>query len=333
MIPRKRLPWQAYTGMAILILLLLAVPLYTTSTTSFYARQKSFKGRYQSWRTSSHKTVSCARCHVEPGLANAVKYRITGVKRFYASLIFPAKSNGKLAKPSSRACRSCHDKTVLTKSNSRVPLIPHRIHAGAVGNEENCLECHKWLVHDEKFQKGHKSLPLTGVCFKYGCHGEVKPTVEECQACHHRESVPNADWRKNHRDVVNARGSNRCFDYCHKPDWCRSCHLTGEKAPIAGVQAASVPPTSTLISQHASKEWMKFHGQEALTSSKKCLACHANYQLCRNCHSIRPASHGRKETWLAQHQKPAKGNESGCLTCHQKRVCDRCHELFKETGR
>lgn len=328
----KRAKWLLFLSTIAVVILALAIPLYVTSRTSFFVTQKSLKPRYETWRKSSHKGVACIKCHVKPGVSRAVSYHINNVRKFYSNLVFGSERKATLNKSSSGACLGCHEGTTSIKANSRIPLIPHRIHTSPPGPQENCVECHKWVAHDEKFQKRHKSLPLTGVCFKYGCHGEVKP-IEECQSCHHRESISNTDWRKQHRDVVNARGANRCFDYCHKPDWCRSCHLTGEKAPMAGVTAISIQPSNTLISQHAGKEWLKFHGQEALENSRRCLACHANFQLCRSCHSIRPTSHGRKETWLAQHEKPAKKGERGCLTCHQKKVCDRCHELFKEVGR
>lgn len=328
--------WGLAVGTLVLFALGLGIPLYLTSGASFYAGQKNLKARYDSWRGSSHKNVSCAACHLKPGAGRAISYRLRTIREFYGGLVSDSGRKAVLGKASSQACASCHEGRTLRATDSRVPLIPHQIHDARVGEQKDCLQCHKWLAHDEKFQARHKSLPLTGVCFKYGCHGEVRPArkVQECQSCHHQESVSSADWRKQrHPDVVNASGASRCFDYCHKPEWCRSCHLTGEKTPMEGVTAISVQASSTLISRHASKGWLDFHGREALANSKKCLACHANFQLCKTCHSIRPTSHGRKETWLARHKKPAKESDRGCLTCHQKRVCDRCHELFKEVGR
>ncbi len=329
---RQKIKWLLYLGIVAAFILIIGIPLYITSKPSFYARQKSLKPRYESWRASSHKTIACTSCHLKPGVVNAVTNRMDNIWTFYSNFIRNSKNEQTLNKANSQACLSCHSEINSIKSISRIPLIPHRIHTGSVTSKNDCIECHKWIVHDEKFQKRHKSLPLSGVCFKYGCHGEVEP-IEECQSCHHRESIPRTTWQKQHPEVVNTGGANRCFDYCHKPEWCRNCHITGEKEPIPGTSETNIQINNTLISRHAGKEWLKFHGEEALGNSEKCLACHANYQLCENCHSIRPESHGRKETWLAQHKKPAERNERGCLTCHQKKTCDQCHELFEDVGR
>lgn len=323
---RGAIPWKIVAAgvVAVAGLIAVAVPLYATNEPSFYGRYQHFEERYQAWKTSSHRTVSCIQCHVGP--ADSVGYRASLVREFYTV-------RGKVRRPavaglppaSAAACRQCH-KDERTQDLKRLSQIPHPAHPDLAAETRDCVKCHKWVAHSEKYQERHKKIAFTGICMSFGCHAGTKKSTE-CRFCHHVQSFAAPKWRTLHPRIVQTRGENGCFDYCHKPKQCRTCHQTG-KNPFE--QKGSAPKQLTsLIAQHELPTWDAQHGKEAQIDEQRCFYCHGSEAACKDCHSRRPAFHGPKSTWLARHQKIGK-KTARCLACHAKKDCDDCHRVFKE---
>lgn len=320
----KSFPWKILlAGLgAIIVLAAVAVPLYATSTPAFYGRYQRYAARYQAWKISSHKNVACMQCHIGNGLrqdaALVGEYYRSGpnARRPVFATLPPASSAG---------CRSCH-KTDRAFDVARLMQVPHPAHPDLATETRDCVTCHKWVAHSEKYQAQHKKMPFTGICISFGCHVGTKKK-SECRLCHHVQSIAPKQWRAVHPQVVVKRGENSCFDYCHKPTQCRQCHETGknpfDEKGVAPKQLAG------LISEHGLPTWLSVHGKEAQADKERCFYCHGSAEACRDCHSRRPAFHGPKSSWLGRHQKLGK-NKTRCLECHVQKDCNDCHRVFKE---
>lgn len=322
--------WVAVAAVAVVLFIIIAYPIYATNNSQFYSGYSAHKSNFATWNKSTHKNVGCIECHRKPGLINAVFFKAQSVAEFYRKAFTGAKKSSLLQKPSKDVCVPCHERPATMLSALSLK-IPHRAHPDLSKVEQNCADCHKWLVHKEAYQKKHKKLPLSAVCLNYACHAGTEPK-DACTSCHHRAKVNEAQWSATHRDTVKERGENSCFDYCHNVDYCQTCHTTGQKSPDGATAGTAIQP-GDLISKHTnSQNWIKEHGREAISDEAKCLNCHMSIEYCNSCHKKRPVSHGKEKKWIAIHKKQAKENEKGCLTCHEKKTCDKCHELFKETG-
>lgn len=323
---RPGIPWKLVVVIMIGIAALtaIAVPLYATGKPQFYGKYQRFAQRYESWKTSKHRNVTCIQCHVGP--KDGVGYRASLVQEYYRT---GAKARrpvvATLPPASAAACRGCHSEG-RSFNLKRLASIPHPAHTDLTEERRDCVKCHKWVAHSEKYQEKHKKIVFTGICTSFGCHAGTK-SQSECRWCHHTQSFAPSKWREMHPRVVDDRGSNGCFDYCHKVAQCRSCHIKGRN-PFA--EKGTAPKQLTgLIARHATPEWDAEHGKEAQQGKEKCFYCHGSVAACRDCHSRRPAFHGPKSTWLSRHQKLGK-NKKRCLACHVAKECTDCHKVFKE---
>jgi hypothetical protein len=328
---RNKSAYRIATIIILLVIILIALPLFIASRPAFFAGYRDLKSAYQSWNTSSHKEVTCVECHVPSGFLTGVSYRLKTIAEFYKRAFSrsPVKETALIdfKKPTNESCLTCHGKQRKLPEHPLV-RIPHTAHVNLTEEKRTCVKCHKWLVHSEKQQKKHKTLPFTGICTAYGCHsGTVK--VQECKDCHHREVITATVWRQKHPQVVSTRGSNACLEYCHQASFCQTCHTTGKKPLISSTKISLVQ--TGLVVKHTMANWKDVHGKEAIVDTNRCLYCHSSIQVCTNCHKKSyPKSHRPKTTWLAAHKNKAKVNKKRCLFCHEEKVCNNCHQLFRE---
>jgi hypothetical protein len=75
-----------------------------------------------------HREVSCAECHVEPGIAGWVKAKINGTKQLFQVITgtfpkpIPAPDHGQL--PSTKfSCEKCHSKTSLIEQGGPIRIV------------------------------------------------------------------------------------------------------------------------------------------------------------------------------------------------------------------
>lgn len=320
---RRTALWIALGVLTVALFLAVAVPLYATSKPAFYGSYQRFAQRYETWKTSEHRNVSCEACHV--GAQDGVVYRATLVAEFYAGRRSTKPVLASLPPATAEGCRQCHGQG-RSFDLARLMKVPHPAHQDLAQEKRDCVRCHKWVAHSEKYQEKHKTIAFTGICMNFGCHSGTK-TQKECRFCHHSQTYSQVTWRRVHPAVVAARGENNCMDYCHKPSQCRECHETG-KNPFT-VKSGTPKTLTGLIAKHSSPNWDAEHGREAQQGRERCFYCHGSYEACRECHSRRPAFHGPKATWLGRHQKIGK-NKERCLACHDAKECTDCHNVFKE---
>lgn len=327
--PRRRhsVPAIAAAVLVAAAAIALTVGLVATASPSFYSRYSRLQPRYKTWLSSKHRSVSCSECHA--GGQSAGVYRLALVGEFYRNLAGRKTGSPTLVgieSPTRESCLKCHE-DAWSIDSLRLMKVPHPAHVRVSDEKRDCVKCHKWVAHSEKYQERHKSVAFTGICSSFGCHAGTK-SMKDCRYCHHTQSFAPVTWRSLHPRAVESRGANSCLDYCHKITQCRTCHTSG-KNPFS--EKGSAPKRLTgLIAKHSGPGWDDIHGKEAQLGKDKCFYCHGSVEACRECHSRRPAFHGQKSSWLQRHQKAGKRNETRCLACHAKKECVDCHNVFKE---
>jgi nitrate/TMAO reductase-like tetraheme cytochrome c subunit len=138
------------------------------------------------WEVSTHKTVDCVECHIEPGMVGHGQAKIKGVQNLWVSL---TKGN-KVAKSedplpiSTENCISCHHGILMLNEIGYEDLpdnslvynglkMGHRIHVEK--HEIDCVWCHRGTVHRDP-----------GIVGKYEFN---MPFHEDCMQCHNGEPL------------------------------------------------------------------------------------------------------------------------------------------------
>ena len=323
-----RLVFWIVVALVIALIGAVAVALVSTSQSSYFVKYKGLARRHTMLESSSHKDLPCTACHATAGGPVVEGAELVG--EFYSSLFetTPTLTFVKFAPPRSEACLACHqldwsDQSALTGK------IPHPAHLRVQDETRNCVDCHKWIAHEEAYQAKHKTMPFSAVCASFGCHVGTK-SKSDCANCHHILQPSTAVWRANHPTVVLKIGTDACTEKCHTSDQCVYCHTTGKTPVISSDFATASANVAAIGQQHTEATWLTAHGTLALAQPTLCKTCHVSYGECQDCHALRPAFHGSTTTWLKAHQTLGT-NTARCLTCHVQPFCDACHQQFKQT--
>jgi len=312
----------------VLLLILIAVPLFATSSADYFSKYHLLNRRYVNLENSAHEGVGCRDCHE----TNAVQNGVQLTAEFYTSM-FADREVPKYFKfdaPTNDACKKCHNDD-WSDNAARTDRIPHPAHTRVSTEKRECVKCHKWTAHLETYLDKHKEMPFSGVCVAYGCHVGTKKT-SQCFTCHHVLQDTAAQWKVAHPKIVQAVGQNGCMEECHQVEQCQTCHTTGKTPEFTGRPIeVSVGDIEKL---HVRKDWtQKYHGDLAIKDRAKCLLCHQSQGECQECHRFRPAFHGEPLTWIGRHGKSTKDvKDPRCIECHKQTFCDECHDQFKEMG-
>jgi hypothetical protein len=312
----------------ILLIAALAVPLAVSSTPQFFSRYHLLNRRFVNLENSAHEGIACRQCHQTQPVGNGISL----VGDFYRSFVTTDTDSTlrffKFAPPTREACLKCHEDD-WSDDAARTKRIPHPAHLRVASENRNCVDCHKWTAHFEKFMEKHKKMPFSGVCVSYGCHVGTKKK-DQCFNCHHVLHESGDQWKTEHASVVATTGESACLETCHKVEQCQQCHTTGVKPKFNGLPIEV--GMKAIEALHVKPDWTsRYHGAEAIKDKAKCLLCHQSVGECDECHLQRPAFHGATETWIGRHSKQAKAvDDPRCLACHKKPWCEECHQKFKE---
>ncbi len=288
--------------------------LQLSSTPEFCITCHEMKPEYVTWQASAHGKVNCIKCHIEPGVTNVIKHKISAMKQLYyhfnKSYYLPIEMPEPIP---NQTCLGCHslNRGISPSGDIKVPHLTH-YNKGVL-----CVECHAGVVHGkiaerqatldgdfdhwtvtvgkDQVTKDFANPPMSA-CIE--CHKARKaPTT--CQTCHSQIVPPLthqvAAWSTKHG--LSARKDVQACDRCHSV-------TNGPKAP------------------------------EYLQTGDKAIAYARSNTLCFNCHMKRPKGHG--PDWKAQHNQFAQQNKEGCLVCHSyskstasgnltKTYCQSCH--------
>jgi hypothetical protein len=257
--PARRFRFPIKSLLALVVIVLLVLPVYSTLQPAYYERYPELRGRIAAWRVSTHARISCAGCHVDPGALGMLQFAAKSIPAFYSQLIGGPKSQNLLGVPNRAACQKCHT-SYRQVSTSGDLLIPHRAHVEVLGI--NCPVCHKNLVHT--LNKDGFNKPEMSTCLTL-CHDGVKAT-NQCNKCHTRKEVPAShlrkDWLTIHPTMTETINCGQCHAF--SPNYCKDCH---SKRPASHV--------GNWKTQHAARA--KARG------TKGCLFCHGQ-AFCNKCH-------------------------------------------------
>jgi hypothetical protein len=243
---------------ALAILVAIALPVISMLQPDYYRRYPDLGLRMDHWETSTHSRISCAQCHIEPGVGGFVSFAAKAVPAFYSQLTQGPDATNLLQPPSKAACQKCH-----TGYRSVAPsgdlLIPHRAHVEVL--DMQCVTCHEKLVHSMNrhgFNKPEMELCLT-------CH-DGDTASDACADCHTRKNTPEshaqADWLAVHGSAAESAECGGCHDWT--PDYCAECH---EKRPASHVG-----------------NWKTDHAESARLRGEGCVVCHGGEEFCAKCH-------------------------------------------------
>jgi len=254
---RFRFPWKS--AVALVVIVLLVLPVYSTLQPAYYDRYPSLRVRMANWRVSTHALVPCSGCHVNPGVGGFLSFAVRSIPAFYSQLLVGPQSTNLLQVPDRSACQKCHT-SYREVSAAGDLLIPHRAHVEVL--KINCPVCHKNLVHSLNAAGYNK--PEMQTCLSL-CHNGVKAT-NQCSKCHTQKIVPPSHLAKNWLDIHPTMTTTINCAQCHAwaPNYCRECH-------------SHRPPSHV-------GNWKQLHGARATArGTKGCLFCHGA-AFCAKCH-------------------------------------------------
>jgi hypothetical protein len=267
---RRTLLVRAAVVCAVLAVFVVA-PGYISSRPAFLQRYSQLDAPYGSWSRSAHAAVPCQRCHVSPAPLAQASYDAKMLGEFYLSMVMPGRQPKLFDKPTNAACSSCHT-DLRTVSPSGDLNIPHRAHVDVL--RLNCIDCHKYLVHEVSPAGTHK--PWMAGCLR--CH-DGHTAKNDCSACHTDKVEPLAhrspDWL-----VVHPQKANADCQKCHAwtQHWCANCHA---KRP-----------------QSHGTDWRSQHGAQ-VKKHRNCEACHTG-DFCARCHGEVPQANFNPALKLVQ---------------------------------
>ena len=310
----------------VVTVVVVAVPLFATSTPEFFSRYHLLNRRYVNLEDSAHEGIGCRSCHetkpIENGVALVADFYVGLFTRSETPLYFTFEP------PRNEACLKCHEEAWSDKIG-RTSQIPHPAHLRVADETRECVDCHKWTAHRETYLVKHQQMPFSGVCVAYGCHVGTK-TTDQCFDCHHVLHQNGEQWQTAHPATVEKVGENACLEQCHQVEQCQLCHTTGERPEFTGQKIETSMKAIELL--HVKPEWTPVHhGEEALKNRANCLLCHQSEGECDECHRNRPAFHGSTDTWIGRHPDQSESvTDPRCIECHEKTWCEDCHRQFEE---
>ena len=245
-------------AVVVAVVVALVLPVISMLQPGYYRRYPALNERMNHWAGSTHSRISCADCHMDPGVKGFVTFSARSIPAFYAQIFRGPDANNLLKAPDRAACQKCH-----TSYRSVAPsgdlLIPHRAHVEVL--KIDCVVCHKNLVHSLN-RRGFNRPEMEGCLAQ--CHDGDKAS-NTCTDCHTRKQTPDshqrADWLQVHGAMAESENCGSCHDWT--PQYCAECH---SKKPASHVG-----------------NWKADHGPLAKQRGDGCLVCHEQ-KFCKECH-------------------------------------------------
>jgi len=257
-VSRRAWTWGAL-GLGLLVVVALVLPVVSMLQPGYYRRYPAVGERMDNWAVSTHSRMSCADCHVNPGVGGFMSFAAGSVPAFYSQLLQGPDTTNLLTAPGKEACQKCHTRFRRVAPSGDL-LIPHRAHVEVLGLD--CVVCHKNLVHSPN-RRGF-NRPEMESCLEQ-CHDGDKAT-DECIKCHTRKQTPDThgreDWLVTHGQSAESEDCGACHDWT--PDYCAECHQQRPPSHVGN--------------------WKKDHAPHARIRGEGCIVCHGGEQFCEECH-------------------------------------------------
>ncbi len=193
---------------------------------------------YDSWASSSHKDVTCAKCHFAPGFKSIIETKTIGLVHLVTYVTEFYKKSKPTAEISDLSClrSGCHETRLLHgRVKFKKVYFDHKPHLTELrrGKKLRCTSCHSQIV------QGDHMKVTESTCFI--CHfksGPGDPEIHTCTFCHDAPTRENSvgDIRYDHTRVVAQKiDCQRCHTemivgdgYVPKEN-CYNCHIEPER--------------------------------------------------------------------------------------------------------
>ncbi|NQT37482.1 MAG: NapC/NirT family cytochrome c [Planctomycetes bacterium] len=163
--------------------LMTAVSAMYTSRPEFCRSCHNMEPYYESWQNSSHKDVSCVKCHFPPGAGEKLRGKMLGLVQLAKYVTSSEGPRPAAEVPDASCLRSgCHESRLLAgRVEFQGVAFDHRPHLGEMrrGKKLRCTSCHSQIV-----QGSHMTV-TTSTCFL--CHfkdGHLNEGLGACTRCH-----------------------------------------------------------------------------------------------------------------------------------------------------
>jgi len=232
---------------------------------------------FQAWHQSTHKGVSCLKCHFEPGLEGTLKgkWQASSQAIKYLTNTYGSKPHAEIH-DSSCLREECHAKRLLEgKVNWAVPSsrgqgekvtirfdhTPH-LKEQRLGMNLRCVSCHSQIVQGQHIVV---TLDTCFLChFKNRQHGRNENTIGTCKGCH---DAPKDKIRL-------ATGMFDHGEYLKRGVGCENCHsdsIKGDGAvPKQVCWVCHNKPAQT--SRYAETQFL--HTAHITAHKVECSSCH-----------------------------------------------------------
>jgi len=129
------------------LLILLVISAEFTSRPKFCTTCHYMQPFYDSWASSTHKDVACAKCHYEPGFKSIIETKTIGLVHLVTYLTEFYKRSKPAAEVSDASClrAGCHEKRLLSgKEKFERVYFDHSPHLTEMrrGKKLRCSSCH-----------------------------------------------------------------------------------------------------------------------------------------------------------------------------------------------
>ena len=241
--------------------------------------------------------MSCTRCHVPPGLGNAIKWRSREWLNIWADYLNVPRLPSKGERPGNANCLACHALSAIPSQSGDIRM-PHEVHVNL--RNLTCADCHSQVAHPKPGSSG------TGVAMAVCsmCHN-ANGAPAGCDVCH--VTPPATDVHP--KDYLTTHGKQALAD----PESCMRCHHS--KAEFCDPCHAKPTP------DHFSDTWRYGHGPTATKNPLSCTGCHNADTFCEQCHKVQ-----HPPDWVQTHSHVAAQSPGACLVCHPRGMCDACHQ-------
>lgn len=285
---------------------------------------------YVSWHESSHKDVSCVKCHFPPGAGEKIRGKMLGLVQLAKYVTGSAGPRPAAEIPDASCLRSgCHETRLLS---GRIDFdgIPfdHRPHLEELrrGKQLRCTSCHSQIV-----QGSHMTVTKS-TC--YLCHFKDTPFNEGLGACNRCHQIPEKDF-----ELGGGTKFNHNLAYEKGVD-CTNCHgdLIRGKGEVPRERCGVCHNRESDLQRKDDHVFM--HQMHVTDHKVDCLACHMEIQhsldaqriehAASNCAACHPGHHGEQVKMLAgTGGKTFQPNVNGMSVI--RIACPSCHK-FKEVS-
>lgn len=331
---RSKLRWfllraSALAGAFLLLLALLtAFAGMYTSRPEFCRSCHNMEPYYVSWQNSSHKDVSCVKCHFPPGVGEKLRGKLLGLVQL-AKYVTSSEGPRPAAEVPDESClrSGCHETRLLAgRVEFQGVAFDHRPHLQEMrrGKKLRCTSCHSQIV-----QGSHMTV-TTSTCFL--CHfkdGYLNEGLGACTRCH---QIPEKDLDLGggisfDHDLVYRRGID-----------CANCHgdLIRGNGEVPHERCGVCHNREDDLKKIGDHEFL--HRKHVTDHKVDCLECHLSILHSLDAHKVRHAASDCESCHPGHHReqvdmlhgvggKATLGEVDSTVVA--RIACRSCHEVKK----